>query len=631
VNALSQIAHTVVSFGPAGAALVSAPVDGPGLPSCALFYDAELVEGAWELEHPGRMMGTTDCLVAALLREILLDASEPRLDRGIQAGVSAGRRLHVEGYEERGPGRMELGFPLGKVVGELAGGQEPLQRVEVPDPADSADGYWTILQDRCAGDLSEPAARTAVNGPEAALPGVPLGRFGKLETADRSEIEAFRSVGALIAEYCRLPQSKPLSIGVFGPPGSGKSFGIVQVARSVARGQVSEPLEFNLSQLRSPDELADAFHRVRDVGLGGEIPLVFWDEFDTPLEGAPLGWLRYFLAPMQDGEFRQGQLTHPLGRSIFVFAGGTCERVQLFGAGMGEQAFRNAKGPDFVSRLKGYVNVLGPNPRQGEEDPYHVIRRAILLRSVLSRRAPQLFDGQRLNIDPGVLRAFLETKTYKHGARSLEAIVAMSFLSSKSAYERSSLPAEPQLDLHVDARDFLSLVQRVELEGELLERLAAAAHEVYCTALRGRGYVWGPVADDERKVSDSLVPYRDLPELKKQENRGNVRDVPVKLDLVGCVMVPARAELPGFAFTDDEVETLAQEEHERWMVGLGEGWRYGTPTDKARKVHEAYRPWEELPPSEQERDRDLVRDIPKILHVAGYAVVRLRETGRKDG
>jgi hypothetical protein len=576
------------------------------------------------------MMGSTDCLVAALVREILLAPEQPRLDRGIQAGVAAGRRLHLEGYEERGPGRMELGFPLQLVVDEMGGEEQPLQRIEVPDPAASADGYWTILRDRCAGNLSESAARVAVNGPEAALRGVPLGRFGDLVTADRSEIEAFRSVGSLMAEYCRVPQSKPLSIGVFGPPGAGKSFGIVQVAGSVARGQVSKPLEFNLSQLSSPDELADALHQVRDVGLAGEIPLVFWDEFDTPLEGAPLGWLRYFLAPMQDGKFREGQIVHPIGGCIFVFAGGTCERVQDFGTRMSEEAFRNAKGPDFVSRLKGYVNILGPNRRENG-DPYYVIRRAILVRNVLRRRAPQLFDGDRLDIDPGVLRAFLETRTYRHGARSLEAIVAMSVLSGKTAYERSSLPAEPQLDLHVDARDFLSLVQRMDLEGELLERLAGAAHEVFCEGLRARGYTSGPMEDDERKISDSLVAFEDLAEFKREQNRGNVRDIPAKLERIGCVMVPARDGLPPFAFAPDEVEALAGEEHERWMNGLGEGWRHGSPTDKARKISEAYLPWERLSESERERDRDLVREIPKILARAGYAVVRSREPEESPG
>lgn len=607
VNVLSRIAHTVVSFGPTSAVLVSGSSATNGHPRCTLFFDPELVEGVWEDEHAGGIMGGTDCLTAALVRELLLDPDVPELGRGIGAGVAAARSLHLNGYEERGRGRLGLGFPVAAVVAEMSAGREPLQSVAVPEPSDGE--YWTILEARCTGNLTAKAADIARQGPKRALVGVPLGRFGHLVTADRSEIEAFRSIAGLIREYAHDPSSGPLSVGVFGPPGSGKSFGVKQVAAAVAGKQVSKPLEFNLAQLRSPDELADAFHLVRDKALAGEIPLVFWDEFDTALDGVPLGWLRYFLAPMQDGEFRQGQLSHPIGSSIFVFAGGTCARVEDFGKGLPDEVFRQAKGPDFVSRLKGFVNVLGPNA-QNDADPYYVIRRAILLRSILERKVPQLFDGDELRIDSGVLRAFLETTEFRHGARSLEAVVATSHLAHLSSFERSSLPAAAQLALHVDAQDFLALVQRPDLSGPLLERLARAAHRVYEKAL----------PDGSTTAS---VDYDDLPPYKQDENRDNVRDIPAKLALVDCTMVPASTGAMPTELTSDEVEVLAREEHERWMRDLGPGWRYGTPTDKTRKIHAAYVSWDELPADERDKDRNLVSEIRAILHEAGYVLVRV--------
>src|SRR5207247_10888514 len=132
---------------------------------------------------------------------------------------------------------------------------------------------------------------------------------------------------------------------------------------------------------------------------------------------------------------------HPSGRAILGFAGGTSHSVEQFSSAAMKAVA--AKGPDFLSRLKGYVDIIGPNPRGDDRlaDPYHLIRRAILLRSILDRNRKSLFEGKLLRIDPGVLRAFLQTGKYRHGARSLESIVAMSTLYGKTGFERSSLPA----------------------------------------------------------------------------------------------------------------------------------------------------------------------------------------------
>jgi len=554
----------------------------------------------------------------------------------------------LEGYGERGSAvQAQLRFPVEDIAKELTTEAAPFAEVEVQDPVrfliqPAAEGekapegaFWTILQDRYRDNLDQVAEHVVLEGAEVALQDVPLGRFGYLLTVDRREIESFRSIRALVSEYLsHVRQKRPVCIAIFGAAGSGKSFGITQVAKSLAPEQV-EVLEFNLSQFESADELVDALHQVRDVGLSGKIPLVFWDEFDTPLAGKPLGWLRYFLAPMQDGSFREGQITHPVGRSVFVFAGGTSHRMDSFGQGVEPEKLQGAKVPDFVSRLKGYVNVLGPNRQKaasGEQamtDPYYIIRRAILLRAILRRDAPQLCrkqeDKEVLNIDPGVLRAFLNTREYKHGVRSMESIVAMSLLSGKTSFERSSIPSEAQLDLHVDGREFLALVQQMDLQGDLLEKLAEAHHQVFCEELEAKGYRLGPRTDDELKTHSSLKPYAELPEEEKEQNRGAVRDIPNKLARSGYVMIPARSDEPPFEFPGHHLAQLAEIEHERWMQAkLEAGWRYATETDKERKLHEALLPWDELPEEQKEKDRVLVRAIPRILAKAGYTVVRLR-------
>jgi hypothetical protein len=296
-----------------------------------------------------------------------------------------------------------------------------------------------------------------------------------------------------------------------------------------------------------------------------------------------------------------------------------------------EKDFKSAKGPDFVSRLKGYINVLGPNPVIGTDgDPYFIIRRAILLRSSLKRNVPQLFEKrggkELLNIDHGVLRALLKIGQYKHGARSIESLLAMSQLTNKTAFERSCLPSESQLDLHVDGREFLSLVQQVELEGQILECLAEAAHTVFCDGLKSRGFHYDTQTDEKLKTHNALMPYAELPEDLKQGNRLNVRDIPAKLAAATYVMVPARSnELP-FNFPGEPLEILSEAEHERWMRSkLEDGWKHAAVTDKEKKLHKCIVPWKDLPEDEKEKDRDMVRGIPAILAQAGYAIVKAND------
>ena len=642
VNALSHCAYIVISFGLAGAILLSRQdrKDQPAF-QCSLFFDPKVIERMWEKDYPGGMIGYTTCLAAGLARQCLLSSSQPDIQSGIQSGLAAMRSLHLEGYGERGmsASQARLVFPIAKITSALAGPanqfavapvQDPMRFIlQKGTPAEKplTEGFWTILQDKFKAGLDQVAMQVVLEGPEVALQGVPWGQFGNLLTVDRQEIESYRSIRNLVAEYAGQKQvSRPLSIAVFGTPGSGKSFGVTEMAKSLLPGQI-ETITFNLSQFDSPDDLLSALHQVRDIGLGGRIPLVFWDEFDTSLANTPLGWLRYFLAPMQDGKFQQGQISHPIGRAIFVFAGGTSSSMDEFDKGS-DPNFKSAKGPDFVSRLKGFINVLGPNPVKGRGgDPYFIIRRAILLRSSLKRSTPQFFEKRNgkelLNIDRGVLRALLKIGMYKHGARSIESLLAMSQLTNKTIFERSCLPSESQLDLHVDGKRFLSLVQQVELEGPMLEALAEAAHEVFCEGSKARGFHYGPITDEKLKTHNALLPYSELPEDLKEANRLNVRDIPAKLAVAKYIMIPARSNEPPFNFPGDDLESLAEAEHSRWMQSkLDDGWVYGPEIDRAKKLNKCLVPWKDLPEEEKDKDRDLVRGIPVILARAGYAIVK---------
>jgi hypothetical protein len=631
VNSLSRCAHVIVSFYAAGAMLLSWH---SGRVQATLFFDPSAMEGEWERQFPGQIVGYTSCLATALVRQMMLNPGQPNFAQGIQNGMAAMRCLHAEGFGERGSliPQAELRFPIQKITQEIskelsplsvAAIQDPAQYLMVTNPSEGSpvkSGFWTILEDQYTSSLDAIALQIVQSGFDKALRAVPVGRFGGLVTVDRREIEALHSIQSLISEYCRAPQKKPLSVAVFGPPGSGKSFGVEQVAKSIL-DEISV-LTFNLSQFRQPEDLHAALHQVRDVGLSGKIPLVFWDEFDTTLGIQPLGWLRYLLAPMQDGSFQEGQLVHPIGRCIFVFAGGTSYCMDEFGAQLTGEQKKAAKLPDFVSRLRGFLNVLGPNPQESPgQDPFYILRRAILLRSILERNTPQIIQNKRVSIDLGILRAFLKTLIYKHGVRSMESIVGMSTLAGKSAYDRSSLPSEEQLTLHVEARDFLALARQIELEGDLLEKLAAAAHEVFCEGLSKKGYRYAPETDNEQKTNSSLLPYLELPEDLKEQNRLNVSDIANKLSHAGYLMRPARSHEHPFNFPDGDLETLSEMEHTRWMdAKFRAGWQFAARTDPGKKLNQTLLPWADLPEDEKDKDRDLVRGIPGILARAGFAV-----------
>ena len=291
----------------------------------------------------------------------------------------------------------------------------------------------------------------------------PYAAIGDLKLVDRHQIDMFSSIKILISNYLSRPKlTRPLSIAVFGPPGSGKSFTIKQILKSARTGKESQSLEYNVAQFRGIDDLAIAFHQVQDIALSDEVPLVFFDEFDTTYQNAELGWLQYFLAPMQDGKFKDGESMYQVGRAIFVFAGGVSETFDDFYVSRKDNnAFKSAKGPDFVSRLRGHLNIVGLNSDNGEISGLLMFRRAILLRAFLEKSCPLIIDSntKEAKIDKNVVRAFLHTKKYEHGVRSMEAIVEMANISrSRRSFQKSSLPAEEQLNMHVNAENFLSFV-----------------------------------------------------------------------------------------------------------------------------------------------------------------------------
>jgi len=641
--ALNNCDYLVVRFGVDGVILYKRRGGDGG---SWLFFDPEIGEDGFGGVYPGRMAGVGDAFVAGLVSEMTkgtkVDTEVETVKEGVKRGFCAMRRMWQLGM---GVDINHLDYPYRDVFVKPEECDFKFASVAVPTPSDQAGArLWCILED-VSRSVEEMAYSFVINGSDPAIDLAPVGRFGNLVTLDRSEIESFGSIKNLIKEYLdSAGATRPLCIAVFGPPGSGKSFGVTEVARSVDPGRLpDEPLEFNLSQFNSTDDLITAFHKVRDAVLTGRTPVVFFDEFDADFKGK-LGWLKYFLAPMQDGEFRDGEVIHPIGKAILVFAGGTRGTFAEFSMKTAEygdranvngrteadveateaddselEAFINAKAPDFVSRLRGYVDIKGPNPI-GEADKLHMIRRAMVLRFLLKKTANHIFSGKRCLIDPGVLRAFIKVPNYRHGIRSIQAIIEMSSLAGRESFEQSSLPPPEQLELHVNAEEFARLVIRDVLLGEAREKLAEAIHEKYRQE---------KMKDTRQKAhpdDPAMVPWKNLMEDIKESNRLQADHTPEKLRAIGCDFAPVKSREPRMIeITDEEFEKMAEMEHQRFVAEkLLAGWSPGDKKDYDKKTRPDLVEWENLPEELKDTDRRAVRAIPDLLAQAGFEIYRLK-------
>jgi hypothetical protein len=323
---------------------------------------------------------------------------------------------------------------------------------------------------------------------------LPYAQFGALVAVDRAEIEGLRSIRNVLAEYMHHKERKvPISVAVFGPPGSGKSYGVEQIAKHVTQGKIRQ-FVFNLAQFTSFQELTSQLLPVRDAALDDEMPLVFFDEFDAPYGTEPLGWLKFFLSPMQDGKFQHGHSMLGIGKAMFVFAGGIAHNHEAFTTGRPWKSqstkrdiFGDAKGPDFHSRLRGFLDIVGPNPallssnnrkrgtpssdRFFREAFTFVVRRAVFVRQLLETSLPGLLDSENVaEVDRDVLDALLLTDCYLHGVRSVKAIFEMSALRSERALTKTVLPSRDQLLMHVH-RSFYDIMVRdyINLQSPILE------------------------------------------------------------------------------------------------------------------------------------------------------------------
>ena len=663
-NDLGRANRVIVYLRGAGVAIYQRQA-GEQLSLQRFVYHPDYLEGDWHSNRPGLTVGATSILTASIARHLLGSNTYPMFTACARA-LEAIRANHEQGGGSvwKGEGGMQealapssdYGASTNRLVKFFHPGvtktseQLPESRYRSAFPhkefgltqQHNSTGAVSDLLHDVTGPGYEFAAATAMrvvlHGIDQALGSAPKARYGKFITVDREEIEKINEIRRLIVSYTsNTSDRRPLSIAVFGPPGAGKSFAIKQLF-GVVFGPSQAFLEFNLSQISGKAELHRTFDQVRDATIAGKIPLVFWDEFDSE----NLSWLKEFLAPMQDAGYDANGVRHPFGKAIFVFAGGTSPNFIAFNHSeargkVGEQ-FRLAKGPDFVSRLRGYVNIKGPNPVgspgqlradiSAADDVAHLIRRAILLRAIIQHLFPQLVaDASGTTaISPSIIRAFLRVRRYRHGARSMEAVVGMSALSGARHFGSSELPAPDMLAMHVTP-DFMQLVMEGELEESTIEYLAQEAHRAWMGERLAAGWKYEEFQSDEKKTHPLLIEYHQLKESDRERNRASARMTVAKLHYVGYRIIQpypvgqerlVPAELDG-----DSRKGLMKLEHEIWLRShLLEGYQFAERTNEDLRLHRDVTTFEGQPSQDKELNAALVDGMIQGLERGAYILAK---------
>ena len=68
-------------------------------------------------------------------------------------------------------------------------------------------------------------------------------------------------------------------------------------------------------------------------------------------------------------------------------------------------------------------------------------------------------------------------------------------------------------------------------------------------------------------------------------------------------------------------EQLAENVHEVWSAGrIADGWQYGEKRDDAHKLHPCLVPYNQLPESEKEYDRNTAMQTIKTIVKLGYKI-----------
>jgi serine phosphatase RsbU (regulator of sigma subunit) len=169
--------------------------------------------------------------------------------------------------------------------------------------------------------------------------------------------------------------------------------------------------------------------------------------------------------------------------------------------------------------------------------------------------------------------------------------------------------------------------EAVEINIPMVKKLARAIHSKYLHEIRSQHtkeendpvnyFFYTPKDFKDQYIAD----FDELPHEIKNSNIDNAVHIPTKLLSIGYKI---RQVKKGFRpitllLNEDEIETMSMVEHIRWSWDKRlNGWTYSNVKDESNKTHPGLIPYNDLPDSEKEKDRELVRLIPSLLKDIDY-------------
>jgi hypothetical protein len=151
--------------------------------------------------------------------------------------------------------------------------------------------------------------------------------------------------------------------------------------------------------------------------------------------------------------------------------------------------------------------------------------------------------------------------------------------------------------------------------------LAKAIHEEYVRMRLAEGKAMGS--------APAICAWEDLRADFREDSRRQAQAMVAKLRTIGCDIRPmSPGEKAEFQFEDEEIESMARMEHERWMASKAAlGYVYGPKRDDAAHppTHPDMVDYDKLDERTKDYDREPCRRIPELLGRIGYVVVRTQK------